>query len=160
MFPQEKAAIYGVPPRVDPFSYRGKARMAKWFEDLFSAVNALGLCTFPADKLALGPTDYSDLLSSFLSEEVSPEEIMEIGERIFTVQRLFLIREGFGRKDDAWPARFFEEVMPEGPARGAIVSRETIEKALDEYYDARGWERDTGCPTAQTLGRLGIPEGP
>jgi aldehyde:ferredoxin oxidoreductase len=156
MFPQVKAAIYGIPPRVDPFAHRGKARMTKWFEDLFSAVNALGLCTFPADKLALGPTDYADLLSSFLGQEVPPEEIMSIGERIFTVQRLFLIREGIRRKDEAWPARFFEEVMPEGPARGAVVSRETIERTLDEYYDARGWDRDNGYPTAQTLDRLGI----
>jgi len=158
MFPAVKAGIYGILPRVDPFTYQGKARMAKWFEDLFSAVNALGLCTFPADKLALGPTDYADLLSSFLGQEVQPEEFMRIGERIFTLQRLFLIREGVSRKDDAWPARFFEEKMPEGPARGAVVSRETIEKTLDEYYDARGWDRDTGCPTAQTLDRLGIPE--
>jgi len=158
MFPPIKTAIYGIPPRVDPFTYQGKARMAKWFEDLFSAVNALGLCTFPADKLALGPTDYADLLSSFLGQEVQPEEFMSIGERIFTLQRLFLIREGVSRKDDTWPARFFEEVMPEGPAQGAVVSRETIEKTLDEYYDARGWSRDIGCPTVQTLERLGIAE--
>jgi aldehyde:ferredoxin oxidoreductase len=156
MFPSVKAAIYGIPPRVDPFTYQGKARMAKWFEDLFSAVNALGLCTFPADKLALGPTDYADMLSSFLGQEVQPEEFMSIGERIFTVQRLFLIREGVSRKDDAWPDRFFEEVMPEGPARGAVVSRETIEKTLDEYYEARGWDRNSGCPTVKTLERLGI----
>ena len=69
-FPAVKDAIYGIPPRVDPFTYRGKALMTKWFEDLFSAVNALGLCIFPADKLALGPTDYSKLLSAFLGEEI------------------------------------------------------------------------------------------
>jgi aldehyde:ferredoxin oxidoreductase len=96
------------------------------------------------------------MLSSFLGQEVQPEEFMSIGERIFTVQRLFLIREGVSRKDDAWPDRFFEEVMPEGPARGAVVSRETIEKTLDEYYEARGWDRNSGCPTVKTLERLGI----
>ena len=81
---------------------------------------------------------------------------MEIGERIFTLQRLFNIREGISRKDDTWPDRFLEERLPEGPARGAVVSRETLERVLDEYYDARGWDRDTGYPTPRTLSRLGI----
>jgi aldehyde:ferredoxin oxidoreductase len=156
MFPAVKDAIYGVPPLVDPYTYKGKARMAKWFEDLFAGVNALGLCIFPADKLALGPTDYADLISAFLEEDITPEEFMEIGERIFNIQRLYMIREGITRKDDTWPARFFEEKLPEGPSQGAIVSRETISQVLDEYYDARGWSRTLGCPTPETLSRLGI----
>jgi aldehyde:ferredoxin oxidoreductase len=141
---------------VDPFTYEGKVLMTKWFEDLFAAINALGLCTFPADKLALGPTAHAELISSFLGEEIEPKEFMEIGERIFTIQRLYNIREGISRKDDTWPDRFFEEKLPEGPAKGAVVSRETIERVLDEYYGARGWDRITGCPTPQTLHRLGI----
>jgi aldehyde:ferredoxin oxidoreductase len=158
MFPEIKEAIYGSPPRVDPLTYQGKAIMTKWFEDLFSGINALGLCTFPADKFALGPTDYGELLSAFLGEEVSPQGFMGIGERIFNIQRLYLIREGMSRADDTWPSRFFEESLPEGPAEGSIVSRETIGKALDEYYEARGWDRTTGCPTSQTLERLGIDD--
>jgi aldehyde:ferredoxin oxidoreductase len=132
--------------------------MTKWFEDLFAGINALGLCIFPADKLALGPTSYADMISSFLGEDISPEEFMEMGERIFNIQRLFLVREGMGRKDDIYPDRFFIEKMPEGPSAGAVLSRETISGVLDEYYDARGWDRETGRPTPQTLGRLGIQE--
>jgi aldehyde:ferredoxin oxidoreductase len=158
MFPKEKEVIYGVPPRVNPDTYRGKALMTKWFEDLFAGINALGLCIFPADKLALGPTSYADMLSSFLEEEISPKEFMEMGERIFNIQRLFLVREGMGRKDDIYPDRFFKEKMPEGPSAGAVLSRETISGVLDEYYDARGWDRETGQPTPQTLDRLGIQE--
>jgi aldehyde:ferredoxin oxidoreductase len=157
MSPTAKTAIYGDPPLVDPFTYRGKALMTKWFEDLFAVVNALGLCTFPADKLALGPRDYTELLSSFLEETMDQEEFMKIGERIFNIQRLFLVREGISRKDDTLPLRFFEEKLPEGPAQGTIVSKETVAQVLDEYYDARGWDRVTGHPTSQTLSRLGLP---
>jgi aldehyde:ferredoxin oxidoreductase len=156
MFEEVKRAIYGSPPRVDPFRYDGKALMTKWFEDLFSGVNALGLCTFPADKLALGPTDYAALFSSFLGEEISPEEFMDVGQRIFNLQRLYNVREGITRKDDRWPDRFFEESVPEGPAKGAVLSKETIGKVLDEYYEARGWDRSTGIPAPETLGRLGL----
>jgi len=161
MFEDIKKAIYGEPPRVDPFTYRGKALMTKWFEDLLYGVNALGLCVFPADKLALGPTTYSDLLSAYLGEKIEPQEYMEIGERIFNVQRLFVVREGISRKDDTWPDRFFKEKLPQGPAQGgATVSRETIEGVLNEYYDHRGWDRIRGHPTLQTLDRLGLPTGP
>ncbi len=156
IFPEVKGAIYGDPPRVHPFIYEGKALMTKWFEDLFAAVNAWGLCIFPADKLAIGPTDYADLISSFLEEEIAPEEFMEIGERIFNIQRLYLIREGISRKDDTWPARFFEEGLSEGPLKGVRISREVIEKVLDDYYNARGWDQTTGYPTSQTLAKLDI----
>ena len=27
---------------------------------------------------------------------------------------------------------------------------------LDEYYDERGWDRETGIPYAETLERLGL----
>ena len=160
MFPSIKQEIYGDPPRVDPFTYRGKPLMVKWFEDLFSAVNALGLCIFPADKLALGPTDYAEMLSSFLGEKIPPDEFMEIGERIFNVQRLYLLREGICRKDDTWPHRFFEENLPEPSPRGAAVPKKTIDQFLDEYYVARGWDIDTGHPIAQTLDRLGLKSHP
>jgi len=156
MFPELKKAIYGDPPRVDPFTFRGKALMVKWFEDLFSIVNALGVCIFPADKLALGPTDYAEMFSAFLEEEIGPEELTMIGERIFNLQRLFNMREGVTRKDDSWPDRFFEEPLMEGPSRGAILSRETVENVVDEYYDTRGWNRLTGAPTRDTLRRLGL----
>jgi aldehyde:ferredoxin oxidoreductase len=96
------------------------------------------------------------MLASFLGEAISPEAFMEIGERVFNVQRLFSIREGMARKDDTYPDRFFEEKMPEGPSAGAVLSRETVGRVLDEYYDARGWDRDTGSPTPETLDRLGI----
>jgi aldehyde:ferredoxin oxidoreductase len=156
MFAPIKLAIYGNPPRVDPYAFQGKALMTQWFEDLLSAVTAIGLCTFPADKLALGPTDYADLLSAFLAEEVPPEEFMMIGERIFNIQRMFIVREGINRKDDTWPARFFEEELPEGPCKGSVMSRATIEQFLDEYYGIRGWESTTGHPTPQTLDRLSL----
>ena len=160
MFADIKTAIYGNPPLVDPFTYRGKALMAKWFEDLLYGINALGLCVFPADKLALGPTTYADLLSAYLEEEIDPRKYMEIGERIFNVQRLFVIREGISRQDDTWPDRFFEKKLPPGPAQGgAVVSRKTIEGVLDEYYDHRGWDRNSGHPTVQTLERLDLPLG-
>jgi aldehyde:ferredoxin oxidoreductase len=48
------------------------------------------------------------------------------------------------------------QVMAIGPAG---ENRVRFACLINERYHAaaRGWDRDTGCPTAQTLDRLGIP---
>ena len=48
--------------------------------------------------------------------------------------------------------------MPEGPAKGAILSRDTIDKLLDEYYELRGWDKKTGLPTKEKLIELGLDD--
>lgn len=155
MFPEMKRAIYGEPPYRDPFSWEGKAAMTQWFEDLCSAVSALGMCVFPATgMLAIGPTHLSRLLSSATGWDVSPQEIMKIGERVFTVLKAYGWREGLTRKDDDWPERFYEEPMPEGPAKGAIISRGLMGEKLREYYQLRGWDIDSGIPSFDKLVEL------
>ena len=36
------------------------------------------------------------------------------------------------------------------------LTREDIEGLLDDYYDERGWDPKTGCPTRETLEALGL----
>jgi aldehyde:ferredoxin oxidoreductase len=56
-------------------------------------------------------------------------------------------KEGLTRKDDVLPERFFTEPIPEGPDKGAVLSRKEVEDTLDEYYELRGWDKATGLPT-------------
>jgi aldehyde:ferredoxin oxidoreductase len=86
----------------------------------------------------------------------SPEEMVTLGERVFTLLKVYNIRQGVTRKDDTVPDRFFEEPMPEGPARGAILSRAAIDALLDEYYGLRGWDQETGMPSHRKLVELGL----
>jgi aldehyde:ferredoxin oxidoreductase len=73
------------------------------------------------------------------------------------VEKLFNVREGFGRESDYPPPRFFEEAMPDGPGKGSKLNREDYDKLLDEYYEARGWDKKTGIPTPEKLRSLGLP---
>ena len=86
---------------------------------------------------------------------ISVEELKKAGERIITLTRLFNVREGFTRKDDTLPARFFKEPLENGPAKGQIVSREGFEKLLNEYYKLRGWDNQ-GNPLPEKLSELKI----
>jgi len=83
---------------------------------------------------------------------------MEVGERIYNLERLFLIREGLGRKDDRVPERFHEP-WQYGYQRGSCIEREKFETLLDEYYREHGWDEE-GIPTRETLERLGLSEEP
>jgi aldehyde:ferredoxin oxidoreductase len=138
-------------------SWKGKAMMGKWFEDLYTVCNALGICFFPVgSRLAWGPTYLSRLLSACTGRETTPQEIVEMGEKIFTLFKAYNIRQGLTRKEDVWPDRFFEEPLAEGPAQGRVVTREEIHQVLDEYYELRGWEKSSGLPMEKTLNELGL----
>jgi len=152
-----KKRIYSVPPEEISSTWEGKPLMCKWFEDLYSVLNALGLCFFPSGfNLALGPTHLSKMFSACTGWKTSPEDITKLGEKVFTVMKAYTIRQGMTRQDDTWPDRFYNEPLPEGPAKGMILSREIINQVLDEYYELRGWDKRFGLPTEQKLSELGL----
>ncbi|MFH1491645.1 MAG: aldehyde ferredoxin oxidoreductase family protein, partial [Pseudomonadota bacterium] len=159
MFEDVKKTVYGMPPEEISRTWQGKAMMCRWFEDLYSLCNALGFCFFTTgSKLAWGPSTMSRLYSTCTGRDTTPEEMIRLGERILTTFKAFTIREGFSRKDDTLPAKFFEEPLPDGPAKGRVLSREDIEAFLDEYYELRGWDKKTGLPTAEKLDSLGLSD--
>jgi aldehyde:ferredoxin oxidoreductase len=81
---------------------------------------------------------------------------MKFGEKVFTLLKVYNIRQGLNRKDDTWPDRFFKEPLPEGPTTGSMLSKDKIEQLLDEYYELRGWDVRTGLPTQEKLAGLGL----
>ena len=83
------------------------------------------------------------------------DEMFDIGERIVNLERAYIVQEGIRRKDDYLPKRFLTEPLPNGNSKGSIFE---IEPMLDEYYDARGWERRSGWPTREKLVELGLED--
>jgi aldehyde:ferredoxin oxidoreductase len=159
MFEDVKKRIYAMPPEEVSSTWEGKALMCKWFEDLTSACNGLGLCFFPASfNLAWGPTHLARLLSACTGWDTTPQDIMKTGEKLFTVLKAYTVRQGLTKQDDIWPDRFFEEPLTDGNAKGAVLSREMIGILLDEYYGLRGWDVGTGLPTRECLIEFGLDD--
>jgi aldehyde:ferredoxin oxidoreductase len=79
--------------------------------------------------------------------------LLEAGERVFNLERMFLLRAGFTGKDDTLPKRILEEPLPEGSAKGEVLD---LDKMLPEFYHLRGWSKD-GIPTREKLEALGLP---
>ncbi|NVM56395.1 MAG: aldehyde ferredoxin oxidoreductase, partial [Candidatus Helarchaeota archaeon] len=85
------------------------------------------------------------------------EELMlERGDAIVTLSKCFNIREGWTRADDHPPERFFTMAHTKGPAKGVMLKEDGFQKLLSGYYEARGWDKETGIPTDATLKKLGM----
>jgi len=141
--------ILGIPEKIDPLTPEGKAKWSKTFQDFTCVVNSTVNCLFVT--FALGAKDYAELLSAVTGWNLTEDEIMRIGERIYNLERVILNKYGFDDKDDTLPRRLLEEPMPEGPAKGHVVE---LDKMKEEYYKLRGWVN--GVPTPEKLEELGI----
>ena len=142
--------ILGVPEKTDPLVTDGKAGLVKAFQDATSAVDSTGLCVFTTFAWTLN--DIAPQVDAACEGGWTPEKMLEVGERIWNLERQFNMRAGFTAKDDSLPPRLLKEGAKSGPAKGLTVG---LDKMLPEYYQLRGWTKD-GVPTNETLSRLGV----
>ena len=134
----------------DRMSAKAKPFFVKKTQDWMAAVNSAILCIFTGFGTTIPM--YGELVSAATGFEIDGDGFMEIGERIFTLERAFNEREGFGRKDDILPSRFLEEPLEKGPSKNSVVP---LEEMLDEYYEVRGLDRE-GHPSKEKMQELGL----
>ena len=85
---------------------------------------------------------------------LSPAELRRAGTRIWTLTRLFNVREGFDRGDDTLPP-VLEEPITDGPGAGDAISQSEFEAMRAAYYAERGWD-ERGVPKPATLQALDL----
>ena len=85
---------------------------------------------------------------------MSQEEILEIGNRVIHMARLFLTREGFTKEDDKLPERFHKP-HTDGPIAGKGITKEELRKSLDVYYELMNWDSD-GVPSEEVVRDYGL----
>ncbi|SHG73157.1 aldehyde ferredoxin oxidoreductase family protein [Halobaculum gomorrense] len=131
---------------------------ARRVEAVVGAQNARAvLWSLVVDDFA-GETLWDDLGAEWLDALGVPhDDLRRVGDRVWTLVRLFNAREGFDRAADTLPPQFAEP-LPEGeaPAAGRAVDPESFERLLNAYYAARGWD-NRGLPTADRCSRLDLP---
>ena len=153
-------SIYGHKIKSDFTAYETKGIMVWWHELLYNIVDSLGICKFQTVfNSANSPKfeDYIPIIKYATGIEFTKEELMEVGERNYTLERLFNVMNGYSRKDDYPPRRYFEEETPRGLPfmRGRKLDREKYDEMLDEYYRQHGWDSN-GIPKEETLQKLRI----
>jgi aldehyde:ferredoxin oxidoreductase len=161
-----------VPELMETDNERYKADMVVYGEHFCAVSDALGICKFSTtEEYSLLPDDVAPGLAAVWDEPLTGQDLLEAGERIVNLERLYNVREGLSRADDQLPGRFTGEAVPiygfeRDPDTGELqqsaepISQGQIydfDRMLDRYYDLRGWSRD-GRPTVETLRRVGLEE--
>ena len=124
-------------------------------------------CLVGDDFLAdvFGPVAAAEWLTA-LGDERDPDDLAALGARVWTLVRLFNLREGFTREDDALPEALTTgtDGGPDSETPGGGAKRDgseggidpgAFDEVLDRYYAYRDWDR-AGVPTKRSLDRLGL----
>jgi aldehyde:ferredoxin oxidoreductase len=138
--------IYGKGVTNDPTSYKAKEKTVYFSDNIFAAVDCLGVCKFICHGFNSPHfVDYTwmkRLIHATSGWEFKEKDIEEVGKRVIDVERMFNNREGIGRKDDTLPKRYFDEPMPLKISKGHHIDRKEFDKMLSGYYKLRGWDDD------------------
>ena len=134
-----------------------KVRFAIKTQIFYSLLDTLELCQFvwgPAWSL-YGPLQTVELVRTVTGWDVSIDELMRVGERRLNMLRAYNAREGFGRKDDKLPKKFFKTLEGSGPFAGKALDKEEYERAISLYYEMADWTED-GVPAPAKMLDLGL----
>ncbi len=143
--------VLGLPTQLDRTVTTDKATWAKTFQDLTAVIDSMGHCLFTS--FAMGAPEYTDLLNAATGTSWTVEQVLEIGDRIYNIERMFNKAAGMKPEDDRLPKRLLENPVANGPSEGMVSQ---LPLTLPQYYEARGWV--DAFPTEQTLKKLGLEE--
>ena len=142
--------ILGVPKIVDHSGASGTVGLLIYHQHLSAAFDALGVCKFAG--FAVSDELIARMMTAITGIEFVPQNLHTVGERIWNLERLYNLREGFIRKDDTLPKRMMNEPLKDGPAKGRVVN---LGPQLEEYYRYRSWDSE-GVPSKAKLKQLGL----
>jgi hypothetical protein len=110
----------------------GKGPFAAKSHIFYSLLDTLELCQFvwgPAWTL-YGPREIVSLVRAVTGWDVTLDELIQVGERRLNLLRVFNAREGFTRKEDGLPKKFFRTLEGTGPTAQTALDPVEFEAAL------------------------------
>jgi aldehyde:ferredoxin oxidoreductase len=138
------------PVPTDRFDFAGKALIIKISEDCNASIDSLVACKF--SFLGASLEEYAELLSATTGVEYSPQQLKEIGARIYLTERFYNQHNGFSAADDQLPQRFFNEAGSSGDGiEVPPIDRQRFNEELKKYYRIRGLDEQGGFITENYL---------
>ncbi|MBI4188527.1 MAG: hypothetical protein HY529_04890 [Chloroflexi bacterium] len=129
----------------DTLDWNVKAKGAVQFED------CLGVCRFTTrTDLKL----LAEAVSAATGWDLSTKEALTAGKRIVNLFRVFNIRHGHTVEMDA-PSPRYGSTPVDGPAKDKSIMPHWDEMR-SRYYEAMGWDKETGKPLPDTLRSFGL----
>ncbi len=141
--------VLGLPEALERTTVENKATWTKIFQDLTAVIDSSGMCLFTS--FALGADSYAALINAATGTNHDVTSILEVGERIYNLERMYNKAAGMQSGDDTLPKRLLEEPIVNGPSKGQLSK---LGEMLPQYYEARGWV--DAFPTEATIEKLGL----
>ena len=151
--------FFGTPYAADPEVPYTKGMSVAWDENRTAAVNCTGICIFNA-----APFTYTGPGLEMIDEAykavtgIEAEDLLVIGERVHNIEKAFNSRLGLTRKDDTLCERWMKEPIPPGFPGEGKKGEDYFDLMLDEYYEYRGFDKESGLQTRVKLEELGLKE--
>ncbi len=125
-----------------------KALMTSKMQDWRTLQDSMIMCMFNNADVHL----ILDMLNAVTGWDLQMDELLPLGERAFNLKRLLNGKLGLTAANDRLPKLLLqplteEEVETRVPDMGVL---------LPAYYQVRGWDPQTGMPTAEKVRELGL----
>ena len=141
---------FGWPPIYLQFSpwevAAANAKINGWFVFLDSLV----ICYF----CAIDPGLVTATVNAVTGWDLSPEDAISTGKRTVNLLRLFNLEHGLDIKTEV-PSPRYGSTPTEGLAKGKSIMTHW-KWMVQYYYEAMGWDKQTGKPHSHTLEQLGL----
>ncbi len=127
------ANILGVGGSVDPLLPTGQAALSQGLQIATGMLDAMGLCIFVAFAVLDKPEALdaiSEMATAHTGKDWSIDELMLLGKKVLTYERLFNAKAGFTAADDRLPAYMYTEKLPPHNVVFAVPDSE-----LDAVFD-------------------------
>ncbi len=125
-----------------------KAANVARHQDWRTVFNAIVMCIFANVE----PEMQVKLINAACGLDWTIEDMMKCGERAWNLKRAINNRMGLTRANDKLPKALLEPLSDGGSAGFAL----DIQGILAAYYQARGWDEQTGRPSREKLIELGL----
>jgi aldehyde:ferredoxin oxidoreductase len=142
--------VLALPRLIDRFATQGKPGIVSVHQNSAAVIDSLVYCKFA--NMAVSEEFFARTLTAVTGEHFTVDDLMMVGERVWTLERLYNLREGFTQEDDTLPDRLLNEPVLEGPSKGFTVN---LAPMLAEYYAFRGWDK-FGVPKPEKLKELSL----
>jgi len=122
-------------------------------EHFLAIADSMLTCKFGMRNAGYTWTVLNDLYNALTGENLALEDFKRVGERIWTLERLYNLREGV--EEDTLPSRLLAEDLDDCHPGGERVDQERFTAARALYYQHRGWN-EFGRPSDQKCSELGL----
>ncbi|HMB23364.1 MAG TPA: aldehyde ferredoxin oxidoreductase C-terminal domain-containing protein, partial [Anaerolineales bacterium] len=127
-----------------------KAANVAHHQDWRTIFNSIVMCIFANTE----PEMQVKLINAACGFDWTIEDMLKCGERGWNLKRVINNRMGLTSANDKLPKAMLTP-FPDGGSAGFVPD---LSDMLSAYYEARGWDKETGKPTREKLLELGLDE--